>query len=228
MSETDAAVDLAAEISHQVGTSSDRTVSGLREVPRQVSKRLRREPPKLVLRVVFQLVAIRAVPVWFAYEVLHHHREGMLSLTLTDVERLGRGMSSWGEVDTFACYVSGPAWREGQLDNADIERWARSPDRWWRRAALVSTVPLNTPARGGRGDADRTLAICDLLKADRDDMVIKAMSWALRELVKQEPDRVKSYVEANTSQLAPRVVREVGNKLRTGLKNPSQPKTLGA
>jgi hypothetical protein len=228
MPDTAAAVDLPAEILHQIRTSSDHTVSGLRPVRRHVSNRLRREPQELVLRVVFQLIATRGVPVWFAYEVLHYHREAMSRLTLVDVERLGRGMSSWGEVDSFACYISGPGLREGQLEIADIQRWARSADRWWRRAALVSTVPLNTPARGGNGDAGRTLAICDLLKADRDDMVVKAMSWALRELGKREPGRVKSYLAANASQLASRVLREVGNKLRTGLKNPTRPKPLGA
>ena len=62
----------------------------------------------------------------------------------------------------------------------EIERWTESPDRWWRRAALVATVPLNVAAQGGTGDATRTLRVCELLVDDRDDMVVKAMSWALR------------------------------------------------
>jgi hypothetical protein len=45
------------------------------------------------------------------------------------------------------------------------------------KAALVSTVPLNNTARGGSGDAVRTTVICDLLRNDRDDMVVKALSW---------------------------------------------------
>lgn len=64
-------------------------------------------------------------------------------------------------------------------------------DRWvWRRAVSVSTVPLNMKSRGGIGDPQRTLAVCDLLIADRDDMVVKALSWALRELAEREPVRV--------------------------------------
>ena len=53
--------------------------------------------------------------------------------------------------------------------------WARSPDRWLRRSALVATV-------GAKAEAARTLAVCAGLAADRDDMVVKALSWALREL----------------------------------------------
>jgi 3-methyladenine DNA glycosylase AlkD len=98
--------------------------------------------------------------------------------------------------------------------------WAKSPNRWWRRAALVSTVPLNNNARGGQGDVNRTLKICRMLISDRDDMVIKALSWALRELSKRDPLPVSSFLEQYDEQLAPRVKREVTNKLKTGLKNP--------
>ena len=48
---------------------------------------------------------------------------------------------------------------------------------------MVCTVCLNRKSLGGYGDPDRTLAVCRLLVGDRDDMVVKALSWALRELV---------------------------------------------
>ena len=98
--------------------------------------------------------------------------------------------------------------------------WTHSKDRWWRRAAVVSTVPLNTKARGGSGDAARTLKICETLIADRDDMVVKAMSWALRALATRDPKAVRRFLRTHGNALAPRVVREVNNKLNTGLKNP--------
>ncbi len=97
---------------------------------------------------------------------------------------------------------------------------AHSPDRWWRRAALVSTVPLNLKARGGHGDTARTLLICRLLIADRDDMVVKAMSWALRELSRHDPQVVRVFLAEYEGRFAARVVREVQHKLTTGLKNP--------
>jgi hypothetical protein len=58
---------------------------------------------------------------------------------------------------------------EGLVSDALIHRWARSRNLWLRRAALVSTVALNMPGDGGRGDADRTLAVCERLVADRED-----------------------------------------------------------
>lgn len=101
-----------------------------------------------------------------------------------------------------------------------IHRWARSPDRWWRRAALVSTVALNVRSQGGPGDVARTLAVCCMLAADRDDMVYKALSWALRELVIHDREAVEAFLQERAGVLHPRVVREVRNKLTTGLKNP--------
>ena len=160
---------------------------GLRQVRRRVSLDLRGLTPAFVIRVVLRLMALPNVPRWFVYELVNHNRDVIRALTPAHIEKLGDGISSWGEVDAFACYVAGPAWREGRLTSADVERWAKSSDRWWRRAALVSTVPLNNMARGGTGDAQTTLFVCDLLRHDRDDMVIKALSWALRELAKREP-----------------------------------------
>jgi 3-methyladenine DNA glycosylase AlkD len=84
----------------------------------------------------------------------------------------------------------------------------------------VSTVALNVRSRGGTGDVPRTLAVCRLLVDDDDDMVVKAMSWALRELVVHDPDAVRAFLRAHGDALAARVKREVTNKLRTGLKNP--------
>ena len=73
---------------------------------------------------------------------------------------------------------------------------------------------------GGTGDAHRTLAICALLAGDRDDMVVKALSWALRELGARDPAAVREFLTAHESELAARVLREVRNKLDRGLKNP--------
>jgi len=123
-------------------------------------------------------------------------------------------------VDTFACYVAGPAWRERQIADTVIRQWAASPDRWWRRAAVVCTVALNNKARGGHGDASRTIDICRRVIADRDDMVVKALSWALRELAKRDPSAARTFVKTHEPQLPPRVRREVANKLKTGRKQP--------
>ena len=123
-------------------------------------------------------------------------------------------------MDAFGVTLVGQAWRDGRVTDSKIASWARSSNRWRRRLALVATVPLNSRTRGGRGDARRTLQVCRVLIDDRDEMVVKAMSWALRELAKREPKTVVRFVRDEEDRLAARVRREVRNKLQTGVKSP--------
>jgi 3-methyladenine DNA glycosylase AlkD len=51
-------------------------------------------------------------------------------------------------------------------------------------------------------------------------MVVKALSWALRELSKSSHHAAQTFLEENKQALAARVARELNNKLTTGLKTP--------
>ena len=199
------------------------TTEELRRVRREYSRQLKNAEPHVVIELAERLLRVPRMDYRFvAYELIHHHRGALSRLNAQQLERLGRGIASWGAVDCFAVYLAGPAWRERQVPNSLIRGWARAADRWWRRAALVSTVPLNSKSRGGMGEAQRTLEVCRLLERDRDPMVAKAFSWALRELAKREPRAVREYITKRKDVVPALVLREVKNKLRTGLKNPKK------
>ena len=191
----------------------------LRTLRKRVSKQIQDAEPDEVLSLGLGLVEHRRH--FLAYELILNHKPTLASLRTKEIEQLGAGIDTWDRVDCFACFISGVAWRNGQLSDSVIHRWAKSKDLWWRRAALVSTVPLNLKARGGTGDPERTLAVCVRLTQDREDMVVKALSWALRELSKRYPEKVRSFL--NEHEVAARVRREVSAKLQTGLKNPPRP-----
>ena len=152
-----------------------------------------------------------------AFDLAWMHRAAFALLNWRELERLGRTLDGWASVDHFARKLSGPAWQRGQISDARVRRWAQSSDFWWRRAGLVSTIALNE-RQLGRGDAQRTLAICELFVDDRADLHVKALSWALRELGLRDPEAVIDYVAEREDRLAPRVLREVRNKLETGHK----------
>jgi len=220
-SELDRIASTADEISKRLYSLSSSNTEEIRTLRREYSKKLAKSPARFVVKVALQLLRNNTIAHRFvSYEVVNKHPAALGSLSEKDIKQFGRGINSWGSVDMFGCYLAGPAWREHQLSEPLIHSWARSKDRWRRRAALVSTVPLNNKARGGTGDTRRTLEVCDLLVDDRDDMVVKAVSWALRELAKRDSDAVRAFLKTNREHLAARVIREVDNKLSTGLKNP--------
>lgn len=215
--------ELYNEISARFAALPRHDTETIRTLRREFTNRLRPTSGRIVVDLALNLIRrSTGVPRFLAYELVQHHREALEGLTVTSVEQLGHGIQTWGEVDAFACYVAGPVWRERQVSDALVRRWARSEDRWWRRAALASTVALNNKARGGQGDAPRTLMVCALLVEDRDDMVVKALSWALRELAKRDPQSTRAFLAQYEGSLASRVRRELKAKLETGLKNPRQ------
>ena len=196
-------------------------VPDMRVVVREVGKRLKGESPDDVLSLAYALIDDRTFEGrQAAYELVARHKPSLAAVRIEEVERLGTGIDNWACVDAFACLIAGPAWREHQVDDEAVKRWARSGDLWCRRAAIVSTVALNMKSRGGTGDTPRTLLICELVAADHEDMVAKGLSWALRELVERDRQAVSNFLDRHDAALAARVKREVGNKLRTGLKTP--------
>jgi len=217
---------IAAEIAAELAALRSPALADLRAVRRRWSSALRAEPPAAVLGVAEALTGT-ASPRFLAYELALHHPGAIALVDAAAAERLAGRLASWGEVDAFATLVAGPAWVRGRVTDDDVLRWAGSGDRWWRRAALVATTGLNVPSRGGRGDAARTLAVCERLARDRDDMVEKALSWALRELVRHDPAAVAGFLDAHAAELAPRVRREVTSKLTTGLKQPGPSRRRG-
>jgi hypothetical protein len=210
---------LASQIDSEIGALEQPNAAKIRRLRRLYSRRLRDAPGELVIELARRLHHVHGQS-WVGFELVRDHPEAPGLVTEALVEELGRGIDSWGSVDIFAGLLAGPAWLRGQIADDVIHRWARSEDRWWRRAALVSTVVLNTPSHGGCGDVPRTVAVCEMLVADHDDMVVKGLSWALRRLVAHDPGAVRRFLAEHDAALAARVKREVTNKLITGLKNP--------
>jgi 3-methyladenine DNA glycosylase AlkD len=192
----------------------------IRRIHAELCRRVRGAPPEEIKALATALVQGGTLEGrQIGYLLLDKHRAALATLTHGEILALGEGADNWASVDTFAGLIAGSAWRRGRIQDDVVHGWLESEDRWWRRAGVVCTVALNQKARGGTGDPERTLEVCGRVVDDRDDMVVKALSWALRELAKREPGQVEAFMARHGDALAPRVRREVRNKLETGLKN---------
>jgi 3-methyladenine DNA glycosylase AlkD len=212
-------VRLTMEIHLRLNLLSTHRTAVVRATRKEFSRRIASADPESVIQLALHLLDEDSDLLrFFSYELVSHHKPAFEQLTKNDLLKLGRGLNSWSSVDCFAMYLSGPMWASGRLSDKTIATWAHSQDRWWRRTSLVSTVALGR--RGGPDDLRKVAQICSLLVLDRDDMVVKALSWALREVAKKHPKEARAFLASHKNTLAARVLREVNNKLSTGLKTP--------
>ena len=72
----------------------------------------------------------------------------------------------------------------------ELKSWARSENRWMRRAAAVSLI---IPARKGKFQDD-ILDIAGILLQDQDDMVQKGYGWMLKAASQADQKRIFDYV----------------------------------
>lgn len=177
-------------------------------------------PPEKLIQFSKELVATRIFECnQLAFELLSKNKNALLLIKLKDLEELGKNMDNWATTDCFSVMISGWAWREKLISDSDVFNWLETGNLWWRRAAIVSTVALNLRSRGGKGDAARTLMICEKVINDREKLIVKALSWALRELSKSDKPAVEKFMEKYDSKIAPLARREIYTKLETGRKN---------
>jgi 3-methyladenine DNA glycosylase AlkD len=214
-------VRLAKEIQSRLGRLPLPSTPLVRAIRKDFSRRIADATPESVVGLALHLLNQKSDLLrFFSYEVIRCHQTALEQLTRDDLLKLGEGLNSWSSVDCFAMYLSGPLWAQGTVSDQMIAAWARSKDLWWRRTALVSTVALSR--RGNADDLVKVSRVCALLAADKEDMVVKALSWALREMAKKHPGEARTFLEKHRHTLAARVVREVNNKLKTGLKTPGR------
>ncbi len=154
-----------------------------------------------------------------AYELLWKNKKVLERLNSEQILALGNNLDNWASVDNYSTLIAGWHWREGTLPDSQIMDWLKSENRWLRRVAVVCTISLNLRSKGGTGEPDRTLMICEKMIDDRDEIVVKALSWALRELSKSHKIQVHDFLMKYWEKLHPLVRREVMLKLNTGRKN---------
>jgi len=154
-----------------------------------------------------------------AMELLNQYRHHIPNLAWDHFERWRYQVDNWALADGLASTLLGP-WLAANPDDRLDRLWylIAAEDMWIRRVALVATTPINR-GRASFTLPDMTLELIDRVKEERDPMITKAVSWALRVLIKKHADRVSAYLEQNKDVLARHVIREVNNKLRTGLKS---------
>lgn len=105
-------------------------------------------------------------------------------------------VNNWDLVDVSADKIAGR--HHFGRGTVQFDRWARSPNLWFRRVAILSTFWFIRQDRFGE-----TLRIVKRLLKDPEDLLHKACGWMLREVGKRDVRALEKFLRAD----APRMPR---------------------
>ena len=115
----------------------------------------------------------------------------------SDLELFSRWIESyvddWAKCDTLCNHTVGGFMEKYPESISELKSWAKSKNRWLRRAAAVSLI---IPAKQGNFLPD-VFEISDILLSDKDDMVQKGYGWLLKEASRKHQKEVFNYVLKN-------------------------------
>jgi 3-methyladenine DNA glycosylase AlkD len=106
-------------------------------------------------------------------------------------------ISNWASCDTFCNHTVGTFIEMYPAFIDELKIWAKSGNRWMRRASAVSLI---VPARRGKF-LDDIFEIASILLTDKDDMVQKGYGWMLKEASKAHQKEVYEFVIMNKSDM---------------------------
>lgn len=109
-------------------------------------------------------------------------------------------INNWAKCDGLCNHTIGSFIEKYPESICELKKWAKSENRWLRRAAAVSLI---VPAKKGQF-LNEAIEISDLLLNDEDDLVQKGYGWLLKEESRKHQEKIFEYVNKNKKEM-PRV-----------------------
>lgn len=123
-------------------------------------------------------------------------------------------VNNWAKCDTLCNHAVGSFIERYPEYIRFLKGWARSDNRWVRRASAVTLI---LPARKG-AFLTHIFEISDLLLKDADDLVQKGYGWMLKEASKAHQDEVFEYIMKNRKGMPRTALRYAIEKMPKELK----------
>ena len=146
----------------------------------------------------------------FATILLAARRKTLAEIEWARIEGWVDGIEDWEVCDQLSMVIIGVLVGANLTRVDTLVKWAKSANRWRRRAALASATSLN---QKGRKHAAETLRVCEPVMTDADKMIRKALGWVLREASKSDAIAVIEFLTAWKDNTSRRVLREGSEKL---------------
>ncbi|MDD5431853.1 MAG: DNA alkylation repair protein [Candidatus Omnitrophica bacterium] len=122
---------------------------------------------------------------------------------------LANYVSNWASCDTLCNHTIGAFVEKYPKFLVNLKNWAKSENRWMRRAAAVTLI---VPAKRGKF-LNEIFAISDILLRDEDDLVQKGYGWVLKAASQAHEKQVFDYVLKNKSAMPRTALRYAIEKM---------------
>jgi 3-methyladenine DNA glycosylase AlkD len=129
-------------------------------------------------------------------------------------------VGNWASCDTLCNHTVGSFLEMYPDYVSKLKIWARSPNRWVKRAAAVSLI---VPAKNGKF-LKGVFQIADILLLDKDDMVQKGYGWMLKVASQAHQQEVFEYVLAHKASMPRTALRYAVEKMPRELKTKAMEK----
>jgi len=129
-------------------------------------------------------------------------------------------VSNWATCDTLCNHTIGEFIERYPKYIAELKKWAKSQNRWMRRAAAVSLI---IPAKKGMFLKD-ILEIANILLVDKDDLVQKGYGWMLKAASQAHQKEIFDYIIEKKSIMPRTALRYAIEKMPTELRNKAMSK----
>jgi 3-methyladenine DNA glycosylase AlkD len=103
-------------------------------------------------------------------------------------------VNNWDLVDSSAAQILGEHLYGG--DTKLLYKLASSKSLWERRISIISTFAFIK-----RNEFDDSLALCELLLQDKEDLMHKAVGWTLREIGKKSKAELVSFLKKHAHDM---------------------------
>jgi len=129
-------------------------------------------------------------------------------------------INNWASCDTFCNHTIGDMLMLHPQLIEKVKLWAKSNNRWVRRAAAVSFI---VPARKGLFH-NHIIDIATILLTDTDDMVQKGYGWMLKATSQSNQELVFNFVMSNKAKMPRTALRYAIEKMPQELKTKAMAK----
>jgi 3-methyladenine DNA glycosylase AlkD len=129
-------------------------------------------------------------------------------------------VNDWAKCDTLCNHTIAAFIEMYPQYIANLKKWARSDNRWLRRAAAVTLI---LPARAGKY-LDDIFEIADILLLDKEDLVQKGYGWMLKEASRKHQDEVFGYIMKHRDVMPRTALRYAIEKMPADLKSKAMQK----